>query len=175
MSPVWIMKAGFCGSVSALTLAMASSSVPSAFALGGRWKPIWLSLICRKVSPRASAAAASPMMPSEWGTPPDTVHNTPVPTQVMHSSTLRRLTPSSRSDSLIAFLLCSADGHGTTMVLAAFAASEDVIGERRGLFPARTKIYGRWDRARCYILAANELRRTRQQRGIHAELDSLIG
>ncbi len=36
---------------SALTLAMASSSVPSAFGLGGRSKPIWLSLICRKVRP----------------------------------------------------------------------------------------------------------------------------
>src|SRR5581483_7667703 len=42
------------------------------------------------------------MMPSECGTPPDTVHKTPVPTQVMHSSTLRRLTPSSRSDWLMA-------------------------------------------------------------------------
>ena len=41
-------------------------------------------------------------LPKSRGTPPDTVHNTPVPTQVMHSSTLRRLTPSLRLDSLIA-------------------------------------------------------------------------
>ena len=54
MSPVWIMKAGFFGS--ALTLAMASSSVPSAFGLAGLSKPTWLSLICRKVRPRASCA-----------------------------------------------------------------------------------------------------------------------
>ena len=53
----------------------------------------------------ALPAAASPMIPSEWGTPPATVHSTPVPTQVMHSSTLRRLTPSSRSESLIVDLL----------------------------------------------------------------------
>jgi hypothetical protein len=49
MSPVWIMNAGFC--VSALTLAMASSSVPSAFGLAGLSKPTWLSLICRKLKP----------------------------------------------------------------------------------------------------------------------------
>ena len=54
MSPVWIMKAGFFGS--ALTLAMASSSVPSAFGLAGLSKPTWLSLICRKVRPCASCA-----------------------------------------------------------------------------------------------------------------------
>ncbi len=108
MSPVWIMKAGFFGS--ALTLAMASSSVPSAFGLAGLSKPTWLSLICRKLRPRTSCALASPMRPSECGTPPETVHSTPVPTQVMHSSTLRRLTPSSRSDSLIASLLRSQNG-----------------------------------------------------------------
>src|SRR5580704_2698098 len=44
------------------------------------------------------------MMPSERGTPLETVHSTPVPTQVIHSSTLRRLT-SSRSNLLIAYLL----------------------------------------------------------------------
>src|SRR5271154_5875598 len=100
MSPVWIMKAGFFGN--AFILAIASSSVPSAFGLAGLSKPTWLSLICRKLKPRASCALASPMMPSECGTPPDTVHSTPVPTQVIHSRTLRRLTPSSRSNSLIA-------------------------------------------------------------------------
>ncbi|MHC2817336.1 hypothetical protein ACVMBY_000896 [Bradyrhizobium huanghuaihaiense] len=43
----------------------------------------------------AVAASAESMMPSERGTPPVTVQSTPVPAQVMHSSTLRRLTPSS--------------------------------------------------------------------------------
>src|SRR6266516_3141485 len=33
------------------------------------------------------------MMPSDRGTPPDIVHSTPVPAQVMHSSTLRRCIP----------------------------------------------------------------------------------
>ena len=57
MSPVWIMKAGFCGI--AWMRAIASSSVPLAFGLAGLSKPIWLSLICRKVKPFGSAAMAS--------------------------------------------------------------------------------------------------------------------
>ena len=91
MSPVWIMNDGLVGI--ALILLMASSSVPSAFGLAGLSKPTWLSLICRKVIPLASAAAAEPTSPSECGTPPVTVQSTPVPAQVMHSSTRRRLTP----------------------------------------------------------------------------------
>src|SRR4029078_8501059 len=63
--------------------------------------PIWLSLICRNVIPPAPCAMASSMMPSERGTPPATVHSTPVPTQLTHSSTLGRLGPSSRSCSLM--------------------------------------------------------------------------
>ena len=74
--------------------AIASSSVPLAFGLAGLSKPIWLSLICRKVRPFGSAAIASSTSPSECGTPPLMVHSTPVPAQVMHSSTLRRLGPS---------------------------------------------------------------------------------
>ena len=91
MSPVWIMNAGFTGS--ALTLLIASSSVPSAFGLAGLSKPTWLSLICRNVRGAAPCASASPTMPSERGTPPATVHTTPVPAQVMHSRTLRRFIP----------------------------------------------------------------------------------
>ena len=89
MSPVWIMKAGFFGMV--LMRPIASSSVPLAFGLAGLSKPIWLSLICRNVRPLASAAEASSISPSECGTPPAMVHSTPVPAQVMNSSTLRRL------------------------------------------------------------------------------------
>ena len=92
MSPVWIMNEGFAGS--ALILLIASSSVPSALGLAGLSKPTWLSLICRKVSALAACGMASPTRPSERGTPPVTVHRTPVPAQVMHSSTLRRLKPS---------------------------------------------------------------------------------
>src|SRR6516165_680675 len=78
----------------ALILAIASWKVPSAFGLAGLSKPTWLSLICRKVSPPAcvSAAAASPSRPSECGTPPLTVHSTPVPAQAMQFNRPRRLT-----------------------------------------------------------------------------------
>ena len=59
---------------------------------------------------RLGAAVASPMMPTERGTPPATVHSTPVPAQVMHSRILRRLTPSSRCEvipiSFAALLAC---------------------------------------------------------------------
>ncbi|MGY4594060.1 hypothetical protein ACVWXL_001806 [Bradyrhizobium sp. GM22.5] len=95
MSPVWIMKDGLTGI--ALILLTASSSVPSALGLAGLSKPTWLSLIWRKVIPGAAAVAAcaESMMPSERGTPPVMVQSTPVPAQVMHSNTLRRLKPSS--------------------------------------------------------------------------------
>src|ERR1700756_3841764 len=104
MWPVWIMKGGFAGN--ALILLTASSSVPSALGLAGLSKPTWLSLIWRKGMPGACAAIAESTMPSERGTPPVIVQSTPVPAQVMHSSTLRRLTPSSPwSCPLIAHLL----------------------------------------------------------------------
>src|SRR6266481_3381280 len=51
-----MMKAGFTRR--ALILPTASSSVPSALGLAGLSKPTWLSLICRKVRPLASADAA---------------------------------------------------------------------------------------------------------------------
>src|SRR6266436_4423923 len=84
-------KDGFRGR--ALILLTASSSVPRALGLAGLSNPTWLSLICRKVSPLGSAAVASPIMPMERGVPPAIVHSTPVPAQVMHSNTFRRLTP----------------------------------------------------------------------------------
>src|ERR1700682_3333582 len=77
----------------AFTLATASRSVPSASGLGGFFNPIWLSLICRNVKPVGSAASASPISPTEWGTPPLTAQSTPVPAQTMHSSTSRRPNP----------------------------------------------------------------------------------
>src|SRR5436189_3566101 len=85
------MNEGLAGSD--LILPMASCSVPIALGLAGLSKPTWLSLICRKVSLLGSAASAWSMMPSDRGTPPDIVHSTPVPAQVMHSSTLRRCIP----------------------------------------------------------------------------------
>src|SRR5262249_49721335 len=91
MSPVWIMKAGF--GATALTLAMASRSVPRASGLAGLLKPIWLSLICRKVKAEASAASASLSSPKDFGTPPESVHNIPVPAQTMHVSAPLRVRP----------------------------------------------------------------------------------
>src|SRR3984885_3408763 len=123
-------KVGLIGS--ALTLTMASSSVPSAFGLAGLSKPTWLSLSCRKVRLLDVCACASPMMPSECGTPPEIVHSTPVPAQVMHSRTLRRLTPSSRSDPIAISLEADARGrHGG----GGCSASEGLIGGGPCLFP----------------------------------------
>src|SRR6266568_627862 len=122
------MNEGLAGSD--LILPMASCSVPIALGLAGLSKPTWLSLICRKVSLLGSAASAWSMMPSERGTPPDIVHSTPVPAQVMHSNTLRRFTPRSSSvflDSLIAFspALCGRIDAGET-------------GRERALFPGES-------------------------------------
>src|SRR6516165_10319446 len=71
------MKAGF--DFTAFTLAIASRKVPSASGLAGLLKPIWLSLICRKVKPDASAANASPSSPTDFGTPPDNAQARPYP------------------------------------------------------------------------------------------------
>ncbi len=89
------MKDGLIGI--AFTLATASRSVPSASGFAALSKPMWLSLICRKVNPVGSAATASPISPTEWGTPPLTAQSTPVPAQTMHSSTSRRPNPCPRS------------------------------------------------------------------------------
>jgi hypothetical protein len=43
----------------------------------------------------AVAASALPRRRNDFGTPPETVHRMPVPAQVMHSSTWRRVEPSS--------------------------------------------------------------------------------
>src|SRR6516165_9426384 len=140
MSPVWIINAGFCGN--ALTLVIASSSVPSALGLAGLSKPTWLSLICRKVRPRLSAACASSMIPSECGTPPAMVHSTPVPHQVMHSRTLRRLMPSRRSISLICespfeppsrHFLCGLQGRDRTKASFIPGSAKKIVHSLHGL------------------------------------------
>src|ERR1700676_1246347 len=86
-----MMKDGLIGI--AFTLATASRSVPSASGFAALSKPMWLSLICRNVNAVDSAATASPINPTEWGTPPLTAQSTPVPAQTMHSSTSRRPNP----------------------------------------------------------------------------------
>src|SRR5262249_18702670 len=121
------MKEGFAGSD--LAFPMASSSVPITLGLAGLSKPMWLSLICRKVSLFAGAASAPSMIPSESGTPPEIVHSTPVPAQVMHSNTFRRLTPAFRSlfvESLI-------------VVLRDSSACLELTGPRRDFIPGSQK------------------------------------
>src|SRR6266403_6276546 len=90
-----MMKDGLIGI--AFTLATASRNVPSASGFAALSKPMWLSLICRNVNPVDWAARASPINPTEWGTPPLTAQSTPVPAQTMHSSTSRRPNPCPRS------------------------------------------------------------------------------
>src|SRR5271165_3410859 len=92
-SPVWISSEAL--PLSAFTLSTASCSVPGVSAFGGFLKPIWLSLICMKVSalPYMVAAFAVPTSSLERGTPPATVHSAPVPAQSMHFRTPRRPAP----------------------------------------------------------------------------------
>src|SRR6516164_8977210 len=108
---------------------MASSSVPITLGLAGLSKPMWLSLICRKVSLLGWAASAPSMIPSESGTPPEIVHSTPVPAQVMHSNTFRRLTPAFRSLFVASLMI----------VLRDSSACLKVTGPRCDLFPESRK------------------------------------
>src|SRR5271170_3072411 len=75
----------------ALTLAMASCSVPSAFGLAALSNPTWLSEICRNVNRlEAVVASAGLSRPNDLGTPPATVQRTPVHAQSIHSRACRR-------------------------------------------------------------------------------------
>src|SRR5689334_15378061 len=143
-----MMKDGLTGS--ALILFSASSSVPSALGLAGLSNPTWLSLICRKVNPLGSAALASPIMPIELGTPPATVHSTPVPAQVMHSRILRRLTPrSSPRSEVIVNLLQACEGSKEQIAaariyswLCVFLARAPTLHDAVMLRPARANTPG---------------------------------
>src|SRR6516164_6143953 len=109
---------------------MASSSVPITLGLAGLSKPMWLSLICRKVSLLAWAASAPSMIPSESGTPPEIVHSTPDPAQVMHSNTFRRLTPALRSLFVESLMV----------VLQPRLVSQRRPDQRRDLFPDHGRV-----------------------------------
>ncbi len=73
-------------------------------------------------------ACAEPTSPSERGTPPEMVQSTPVPAQVMHSSTRRRLTPRA----LIVVIVIEL-AHCRSPSARDWACG-DVIGGARGLF-----------------------------------------
>src|SRR5437588_736308 len=96
---------------------------------------MWLSLICRNVKPVASAAWASPSRLNDFGTPPESVHNMPVPAQIMHSSAPRRLmlSCSSVSFSLITISLLGRGARENDASLKETRRSSD-------LFPATEKI-----------------------------------
>src|SRR5271169_1941451 len=87
------MNAGLPGI--ARTLSIAASRVARASGLAGLEKPMWLSEIWTKENP-LSAALAEPMR-REAGTPPATVHRTPVPAQSMHLRVSRRSRPPASS------------------------------------------------------------------------------
>jgi hypothetical protein len=91
MSPVWIMNAGLSGIAS--TLSIATLSVTRASGLAGFAKPIWQSDIWTKEK-LPSAAFAEPIRRDD-GTPPATVHTTPVPAHNMHLRVCRRSSPPS--------------------------------------------------------------------------------
>jgi hypothetical protein len=70
------------------------------------------------------------MIPSESGTPPEIVHSTPIPAQVMHSNTFRRLTPAFRSLFVESLMV----------VLRYSSPRLMVTGPRRGLFPDHRRV-----------------------------------
>src|SRR5689334_13293228 len=127
------MKAG--RDFTAFTLPMASRSVPSASGLAGLLKPIWLSLICRKLKPAGTAASASPSNPRDFGTPPESVHKTPVPAHTMHVSAPLRLRPdglSSASDASVVGLALSSITVSPSFAIKRY---EEETAARGDLFP----------------------------------------
>src|SRR5262252_18070 len=95
MSPVWSMNSGAAGS--ALILSTAALSVPTTSGLAGLLKPMWLSLICTKLS--SPLASRSPISEDrlrlyDFRTPPWITHRAPVPAQAMHLRKPRRSMPS---------------------------------------------------------------------------------
>src|SRR6185312_4658466 len=129
----WIIKAG--RDFTAFTLPMASRSVPSASGLAGLLKPIWLSLICRKLKPAGTAARASPSSPKDFGTPPDSVHKIPVPAQTMHVSAPLRLRPDRSSSASGASIVGLASSSITVSPSFAIKRYEEETGARGDLFP----------------------------------------
>src|SRR6266849_6300442 len=95
MSPVCNMNSG--AAVSPLILSTAAFSVTATSGLAGLLNPIWLSLICTKLSsPLASAVFNSErrLRLYDFNTPPCITQRAPVPAQAMHFRKPRRLTPS---------------------------------------------------------------------------------
>src|ERR1700730_8734338 len=95
MSPVCSINSGAADSP--LILSTAAFSVPDTSGLAGLLNPMWLSLICTKLSsPLASAVfnSESRLRLYDFNTPPCITQKAPVPAQAMHFRKPRRLTPS---------------------------------------------------------------------------------
>src|ERR1700730_6916250 len=95
MSPVCNMNSGAADNP--LILSTAAFSVPATSGLAGLLNPMWLSLICTKLSsPLASVVfnSESRLKLYDFNTPPCITQKAPVPAQAMHFRKPRRLTPS---------------------------------------------------------------------------------
>ena len=95
MSPVCSRNSG--AAANPLILSTAAFSVPATSGFAGLLKPMWLSLICTKLSsPIPSAAPISEIRLRlyDFNTPPFITQKAPVPAQAMHFRNPRRSIPS---------------------------------------------------------------------------------
>src|SRR5579862_7581918 len=95
-SPVCRTNDGGVGS--ALTLAIASRSVAVTSGFASLLNPMWLSLICTKLSSPfiwPILCCRTSLRAKDFRTPPCSTHRVPVPAQAMHFRNPRRSTPSS--------------------------------------------------------------------------------
>src|SRR5215472_14341391 len=95
MSPVCRRNSG--STDSALILSTAAFNVPTTSVLAGLLNPMWLSLICAKLSSPAISLepnSGKRLSAYERSTPPRMTQKAPVPAQAMHFRKPRRSTPS---------------------------------------------------------------------------------
>src|SRR6266851_8281600 len=96
MSPVCSKNSG--GVDNPVILSTAAFNVPATSGFAGLLKPMWLSLICTKLSsPVAAARDAAPeglLKAYDFSTPPCITHSAPVPAHAMHFRNPRRSMPS---------------------------------------------------------------------------------
>src|SRR6266478_829970 len=161
MSPVCSMNSGTA--VSPLILSTAAFSVPATSGLAGLLNPIWLSLICTKLSsPLASVVLNSErrLRLYDFNTPPCITQKAPVPAQAMHFRQPRRLTPSllwsCKSSSfflsdILALLVCMFPRHFLGVLLRTAPRGFGGARDRRStcfvyLGPTHKPIYSRLTR-----------------------------
>src|ERR1700719_539013 len=89
-SPVCRIKSACCFDCETLILSMAAFSVAVTSVLAGLLKPMWLSLIWKKLNEPASAGLCVPAKRRDVGTPPMKVHSSPVPAHAIQVRKSRR-------------------------------------------------------------------------------------